>query len=199
MADIARRGLLMAPLWGGLVMTGLDRDAVAQGTGAPGTGAPDKLAWDFSFPDIDGGTLDLAKLRGRVLLVVNTASFCGFTYQYEALEKLYKARRDQGLTVVGVPSRDFDQESASNAEVKKFCETTFGIDFPLTSIQKVRGDDAHPFYRWVRTTKGWEPHWNFGKVLVGRDGRVVAAFGSSDEPMGFRVSTAIEAALTAKA
>lgn len=189
MADIARRGLLAAPLWGGLVMTGLGRDAVAQ----------EKLAWDFTFPDIDGGTLDLAKLRGRVLLVVNTASFCGFTYQYEALQKLSKARLGEGLTVIGVPSRDFEQESATNEQVKKFCESTFGIDFPLTGIQKVRGDQAHPFYRWVRAAKGWEPRWNFGKVLVGRDGRVVAAFGSSDEPMGFRVTSAIEAALAAKA
>jgi glutathione peroxidase len=194
MADIARRGLLVAPLWGGLVMTGLGRDAVAQNTGAQ-----DKLAWDFTFPDIDGGKLDLASLRGRVLLVVNTASFCGFTYQYEALQKLSKARLGQGLTVIGVPSRDFEQESATNEQVKAFCETTFGIDFPLTAIQKVRGDQAHPFYRWVRASKGWEPRWNFGKVLVGRDGRVVAAFGSSDEPMGFRVNSAIEAALAARA
>ena len=90
----------------------------------------DKIAWVFSFPSIDGGTLDLAAFKGRVLLVANTASFCGYTYQYEGLEKLYAAKSSAGLTVIGVPSQDFNQESADNATVKTFCETRFDIDFP---------------------------------------------------------------------
>jgi glutathione peroxidase len=185
MAEFKRRGLLLAA-------------GASLALGGPAR-AQEKRAWDFTFPSIDGGAIDLAAFKGRVLLVVNTASFCGFTYQYEGLQKLYAARKDQGLTVIGVPSRDFDQEAASNEQVKTFCETTFGIEFPLAAIQKVRGDAAHPFYRWVRATKNWEPRWNFGKVLVARDGRIAAAFGSSDEPMGFRISSAVEGALNNKA
>lgn len=187
MVDVTRRTILLAAAATGAAMM-------------PRAGmAAEQLAWEFSFPAIDTGQINLADHRGKALLVVNTASFCGFTYQYESLQKLHTARRDQGLVVIGVPSRDFDQESASNAEVKKFCESTFGIDFPLTGIEKVRGANAHPFYRWVREMRNWEPNWNFGKVLIGRNGKVAGAFGSSDEPMGFRVTRAIETALAAPA
>ncbi len=190
MADLARRGLIVAA--GAALVSA--RPALAQDKTAA-----QKTAWDFSFPALEGGTLNLADFRGRVLLVVNTASFCGFTYQYEGLQKLYAARKDQGFVVVGVPSRDFDQEAASNEQVKTFCEATFGIDFPMAAISHVTGEQAHPFYRWVRAERHWEPRWNFGKVLIGRDGRVMSAFGSSDEPMGFRVSSAVETALNNKA
>ncbi len=166
-------------------------------TAARAAGAAETLAWTFSFPDIDGGTLDLAKFRGRALMVVNTASFCGFTYQYEGLEKVSKARAGAGLTVIGVPSQDFNQESDSNAKVKAFCDTSFGIDFPLTAISRVKGEDAAPFYRWVKQERNWEPSWNFNKVIIGRDGRIVACFGSGDEPDGLRVQNAINAALGA--
>ena len=187
MADVARRTIVL----GGFAMT--------LGAMATGAAAQEKLAWDFSFPALEGGSIKLADFRGRVLLVVNTASFCGFTYQYEGLQKLHSARHARGLTVIGVPSGDFGQESASNAEVKKFCDTNFGIDFPMSEIQKVRGDNAHPFYRWVRDVRSWEPSWNFGKVLIGRDGRIAGAFGSSDEPAGLRVGSAIDTALNAQA
>jgi glutathione peroxidase len=156
----------------------------------------DQLAWDFSFPSIDGGVVKFSDLKGRVLLVTNTASFCGYTYQYNGLEKLYTARSAAGLTVVGVPSRDFDQESADNATVKSFCETRFDIDFPLTTISHVRGAQAAPFYAWVNVQKHWQPQWNFNKVLIGRDGRVAATFGSSDEPNGPALSHAIETELS---
>ena len=104
----------------------------------------DEVAWAFSFPAIDGGIVDLATFKGRVLLVVNTASFCGYTYQYEGLEKLHSAKSAAGLTVIGVPSQDFNQESADNATVKTFCETRFDIDFPLTAISHVKGAQAAP-------------------------------------------------------
>lgn len=146
--------------------------------------AADTKAWDFTFTSIEDGTLDLADYRGRVLLVVNTASFCGFTYQYEALEKLHADFSPQGLTVVGVPSQDFNQEKASNGEVKDFCEATFGVKFPMAGITHVRGQAAHPFYQWVRARVGWEPEWNFNKVLIGRDGAIAGHYGSSDEPAG---------------
>ena len=157
----------------------------------------EQLAWSFTFPDIEGGTLDLAAHRGKVLLVVNTASFCGYTGQYDGLQTLHEARAKDGLVVVGIPSQDFNQESATEAEVKRFCETRFGIDFPMTAILKVRGPEAHPFYRWVRNARGWEPGWNFNKVLVGRDGRVAGVFGAADAPGGSRLSAAIAAALAA--
>ena len=156
---------------------------------------PDKRAWDFRFPGIEGGELDLAGFKGRVLLVTNTASFCGYTYQYEALERLHAAKAAAGLTVIGVPSGDFNQESADNKSVKDFCETRFGIDFPLAAISRVRGPQAAPFYAWVKKTKAWEPAWNFNKVLIGRDGTILGTFGSGDEPESGRLGAAIDAAL----
>jgi len=152
-------------------------------------------AWDFRFPAIDGGTLDLAAFAGRVLVVANTASFCGYTYQYDGLQKLHQAEAARGVTVIGVPSRDFNQESADNAVVKAFCTTNYHVGFPLTGISHVRGAQAAPFYAWVRAQSGWEPSWNFNKVLIGRDGRVAATFGAGDEPQGTAMQRAIEAAL----
>lgn len=183
---IGRRGLLLAAAF----MTGV---AAAPG---PGEGkSVGKLAWDFSFPSIDGGTLDLARFRGRVLLVVNTASFCGYTYQYRALEALQRELSPRGLTVVGVPSQDFHQESGSNAEVKQFCEATFDVRFPMAGISHVTGQDAAPFYRWVKEARGWAPDWNFCKVLIGRDGTIIGTYRSADEPRGARLAAAIGAAL----
>jgi glutathione peroxidase len=155
----------------------------------------EKLAWDFSFPAIEGGTLDFRAFSGQALLVVNTASFCGYTYQYEGLRKLHEARASDGLTVIGVPSQDFNQESPDNKTVKTFCETNYGIDFPLTGVSHVKGTAAAPFYAWVRESKSWEPAWNFNKVLIGRDGRITGTFSSGDEPDGEKLSAAINAAL----
>jgi glutathione peroxidase len=157
--------------------------------------AKDQTAWDFSFPSIEGGTLDLAAFKGRVLLVVNTASFCGYTYQYEGLEKLYKEKSATGVTVIGIPSQDFNQESAKDSEVKTFCDTRFGIDFPLAAISHVKGADAASFYQWVNTQRNWQPSWNFNKVLIGRNGQIIATYGSGEEPNGPTITKAIEAAL----
>ncbi len=186
MSELTRRTLLV----GAAVLSGVGA-AVAAPTG--------KTAWDFKFTAIEGGPLDLASFKGRALLVVNTASFCGFTYQYEGLEKLYKKMSAQGLTVLGIPSQDFNQESADNKTVKAFCDATFGVKFPMTGISHVRGDNADPFYKWVKAERNWEPSWNFGKVVIGRNGAIVGCFGSSDEPTSFRISSAINAGLTAKA
>ncbi|MSO90389.1 MAG: glutathione peroxidase [Acetobacteraceae bacterium] len=165
--------------------------------GAQATG-PDQLAWEFSFPAIESGELKLSDFRGRVLLVVNTASFCGYTPQYESLQELHSARAAEGLTVIGVPSRDFRQESADNATVKNFCDTMYGIDFPMSGIQHVRGDSAAPFYAWVRAGRGWQPAWNFNKVLIGRDGEVKATFGAGDTLGGAAITQAIAAELAAR-
>lgn len=157
----------------------------------------DQTAWDFAFPAIGGGALALEAFKGRGLLVVNTASFCGYTGQYVGLQKLHAALGAKGLTVVGVPSQDFNQESPDDDTVKTFCETKYGVTFPLTGISHVRGPQAAPFYAWVRAVKRWEPSWNFNKVLVGRGGAVAGTFGSGDAPEGAKVSQAITEALAA--
>lgn len=155
-------------------------------------------AHDFAFPGIEGGIVRLADYAGRPILVVNTASRCGFTYQYDALQAVWTQYRDRGLVVLGVPSDDFGgQELGSEAAVKEFCEVNFAIDFPMTAITPVRGGSAHPFYVWARNTlgAGKAPRWNFHKYLVGPDGRLVAAFGTNTEPTSDKVTRAIEALL----
>jgi len=138
-------------------------------------------AHDFSFTAIEGGALPMADFAGRPVLVVNTASRCGFTYQYDGLQALYDAYRDRGLVVLGIPSQDFRQELATSEDVKKFCEVNFDLDFPMTGIEKVRGADAHPLFRWL-AQQGAAPAWNFNKFLIAPDGRFVAQFGSSTKP-----------------
>jgi glutathione peroxidase len=152
-------------------------------------------AWAFEFPSIDEGLLRLAQFQGKVLLVVNTASFCGYTPQYRQLEALHRRLSPQGFAVIGVPSQDFGQESGSNGEVKAFCEATFGVDFPMAAIGHVRGPGAAPFYKWVREQRRWEPQWNFYKVLIGRDGTIAGTFSSDDLPDQGRLAAAIQAAV----
>ncbi len=152
-------------------------------------------AWQFSMPSIDEGTLDFATFRGKVLLVVNTASFCGYTPQYTQLEALHRGLGPRGFAVIGIPSQDFGQENDSNGAVKDFCELTYGVDFPMSGISHVRGPDAAPFYKWVRAQTRWEPRWNFFKVLIGRNGAILGTFGSDDEPAAGRLRQAIDAAI----
>ncbi|HMP61661.1 MAG TPA: glutathione peroxidase, partial [Phenylobacterium sp.] len=133
-------------------------------------------AYDFAFQSIDGGELPLTTFKDKVVLVVNTASKCGLTPQYEGLEKLYSDYRDQGLVVLGVPCNQFmGQEPGTESEIAAFCATTFGVDFPMTAKTDVKGEGAHPFYQWARAELGEaaEPVWNFHKLLVGRDGRLI--------------------------
>lgn len=150
---------------------------------------------DFTFPSIDGGDIDLAQWRGQPVLVVNTASRCGYTPQYDGLQTLYDTYRDRGLVVLAVPSDDFRQELSSNEEVKDFCEVNFGLDFPMTTITSVRGATAHPFYKWVAAQSGFAPRWNFNKVLIAPDGSVAATFGSNARPMSRPVTQAITSLL----
>ncbi|HCD64193.1 MAG TPA: glutathione peroxidase [Alphaproteobacteria bacterium] len=156
-------------------------------------------AWDFSFTDITGNKMPLAKYEGQVLLVVNTASRCGFTPQYDALQALWETYKSDGLVVVGVPSDDFGgQELSSEAEVKQFCEVNFNIDFPLTEITNVKGGEAHPFYQWASQQMGMmaKPKWNFHKYLVDRQGQLVASFSSVTLPTSEKIRAAVETALT---
>ena len=149
---------------------------------------PPDTAWDFRFPALEGGEHDLAAWRGRVLLVVNTASFCGFTQQYAALQRLHEAQEAAGLVVLGVPSNDFNQESQEASKIREFCDAQFGITFPMAALSRVRGPEAHPFYRWAAARAGGEPRWNFHKYLFSRDGELIEHFPSNKEPddPGFR-------------
>ncbi len=147
------------------------------------------------FANIDGGTLSLADYAGHPVLVVNTASMCGYTPQYEGLQTLYDTYKDKGLVVLAVPSDDFNQELANAGEVKEFCAVNFGLTLPMTGITHVKGRAAHPFYQWVKAETGFQPRWNFNKVLVGADGTVKGTWGSGPEPMGREIKAAVEAAL----
>lgn len=152
-------------------------------------------AFDHEFRAIDEGKLALSQYRGKVLLVVNTASFCGFTHQYAGLQKLWETYEGKGLVVIGVPSNDFGaQEPKAEGEIKTFCEGAFGITFPLTAKYAVRGENAHPFYKWVTSVLGPSatPRWNFTKILVGRDGTPIASYGSSVTPSSRELVGAIE-------
>jgi glutathione peroxidase len=174
--------------------------AADAGAGAQ-SAKPAVTAFDHAFEAIDGGKLDLAQFRGKVLLVVNTASFCGFTPQYEGLQKLWEAYEAKGLVVIGVPSNDFGaQEPKAEAEIKEFCQGAFGVTFPLSAKYQVSGAGAHPFYTWAVAALGASaaPRWNFHKLLTGRDGKAVAAFGSSTAPQSTQLVQAIEKALAAK-
>jgi glutathione peroxidase len=152
-------------------------------------------AHDFSFPAIDGDTLRLADFKGKPVLIVNTASECGYTPQYADLEQLWRKYRDRGLVVLGVPSNDFGrQEPGDEAEIKSFCTTSFGVDFPMTAKQAVIGGAAHPFYRWVVAEFGEAaaPKWNFHKYLVAPDGSLAALWPSSVKPLDPEITAAIE-------
>jgi glutathione peroxidase len=134
----------------------------------------------------------LCQYSGKVLLVVNTASFCGFTPQYKGLEALDSKYRDKGLVVLGFPSNDFSQETGTNKEVADFCESTFGVKFPMFVKSSVRGRDANPLFQDLAKATGTAPKWNFYKYLVGRDGKVVAAYSSLTEPGDKDLVTALE-------
>ncbi|MEM6660840.1 MAG: glutathione peroxidase [Pseudomonadota bacterium] len=155
-------------------------------------------AHDFSFRNIDGGQINLAEFAGRPLLVVNTASRCGFTYQYDGLQALYERYRERGFVVLAVPSDDFGgQELDTAAEVKDFCAVNFNLDFPMTDITRVRGTGRHPFYAWAedRLGSGKAPRWNFHKYLVGPDGNLIAAFPTRVKPGAREIAKAVEALL----
>lgn len=155
-------------------------------------------AHDFSFPAIDAGEIHLSEYNGKVILVVNTASMCGFTPQYTGLQKLWNDYRDQGFVVLGVPSADFGgQEYSEDADILDFCEVNFDVDFPLTSKTTVKGPDAHPFYQWAAQELGAEnaPQWNFHKYLIGRDGKLIQSFDSRTKPDDAELVSAVRASL----
>jgi glutathione peroxidase len=154
-------------------------------------------AYDFGFRKIDGGDLPLSAWRGKPVLVVNTASECGFTPQYAGLEKLWQRYRDKGFVLLGVPSNDFGaQEPGSDAQIQNFCSTRFKVDFPLAAKEPVTGTKAHPFYQWV-AKEGGAPKWNFHKYLIAPDGTLAGAYPSRVAPDDPTLTGAIEKALGA--
>ncbi|MGO4686020.1 glutathione peroxidase [Hyphomicrobium sp. 2TAF46] len=155
-------------------------------------------AYDFEFVSIDGAPMKLSDWRGRVLLIVNSASLCGFTKQYAGLQELWTRYEKSGLVVIAVPSNDFgEQEPSPDGEIQSFCQGVFGVSFPLTSKHSVVGPEAHPFYKWAAETMGPAgiPVWNFHKYLVGRDGRLLRSFSTKLAPTSREMTSWIEKAL----
>lgn len=152
--------------------------------------------YEIPVKDIQGKETNLRAYQGKVVLVVNTASECGFTPQYAGLESLYKKYSDKGFTVLGFPSNDFGgQEPGSEAEIKKFCEMKFKVSFPMFSKVTVKGSNAHRLYALLQKEAGAEVKWNFGKFLVGKNGKVIRYFASNVEPGSKEIESAVEGAL----
>ena len=156
-----------------------------------------KLFFDLIIKSNNGDILNLKDYKNNVVLIVNTASYCGFTNQYADMQKLWDKYKDKGLLVLGVPSNSFNQEKNEDSEVKKFCEVNFNINFPLTSITSVKGDDAHEIYKWARENHGKSaiPKWNFHKILINKDGKVAETYSSFTNPMSKKVISKIETLL----
>ena len=155
----------------------------------------EKLAYDFQFNDLDGSALNLSDYRGKVIIVVNVASQCGFTKQYEDMQNVWEKYQSKGIVMLGIPSNDFGkQEPGSNKDIKNFCEAKFGISFPMTEKVSVKGSDAHPFYIWARENHGKSaiPKWNFHKIIIDRNGKIAETFASITNPSSKRFIKALE-------
>ena len=148
-----------------------------------------KVFYDLQINSISGELMDFKKFKDKAVLVVNTASYCGFTKQYEDLQKLWEKYESKGLVVLGVPSNSFNQEKKSNTEVKEFCEVNFEISFPLTAIADVKGENAHEIFKWAKENHGKSaiPKWNFHKILINKDGRIHDTFASFTNPMSKKI------------
>ena len=152
------------------------------------------VAYDFEFKGIDGNLIKLNDYRNKVIVVVNVASRCGYTPQYEGLQELWVNYKKKGLVVVGVPTNSFRQEPGSNNEIKDFCETNFSINFPMTKKTSVLGNEAHPFYKWAKESYGIGaiPKWNFHKIIISKKGNVTDTFASFTKPSSKKFISLIE-------
>tara|TARA_Y100000766_G_scaffold33168_1_gene22992 strand:- start:299 stop:808 length:510 start_codon:yes stop_codon:yes gene_type:complete len=153
-----------------------------------------KNFYDLEIENINGDIINIKDYENKVVLIVNTASYCGFTKQYEDLQDLWDQYKSKGLVVLGVPSNTFNQEKKSNDEVKKFCEVNFNINFPLTAITEVKGNDAHEIFKWAERNYGKSaiPKWNFHKILVNREGNIVETYASFTKPLSDKIINKIE-------
>jgi glutathione peroxidase len=172
--------------------------AATPAAGTPQAASSCPALLQYTFPRLqDEKPQPLCQYNGRVLLVVNTASYCGYTPQYQGLEDLYSRYRDKGLVVLGFPSNDFNQEGGDNKQIADFCENTFGVKFPMFGKTSVAGKDANPLFRQLAAQTGKAPAWNFHKYLIGRDGKVVAQFASHTTPSDPQLLKALEQQLAA--
>jgi glutathione peroxidase len=166
-------------------------------SGVP-TMAAEQTLYDFTLVGNDGKPMPMEQFKGKVVMLVNTASECGYTPQYEGLEAVWKANKDRGLVIVGVPSNDFGgQEPGSNAEIATFCKLNYGVTFPLADKSVVSGSSAIPIYKWANGKAGMlgSPKWNFHKYLFGKDGKFIDWYSTATKPDGPKIAKALDAAL----
>tara|TARA_Y100001970_G_C14154609_1_gene814787 strand:+ start:939 stop:1490 length:552 start_codon:yes stop_codon:yes gene_type:complete len=154
----------------------------------------EKIFYDFKINSINGEVIDFNDYRNKVVLLVNTASYCGFTKQYNDLQKLWDDYKDKGLIVLAVPSNTFNQEKSSDDEVKKFCEVNFNINFPISTITDVKGDKSHEIFKWAKKNYGKSavPKWNFYKILINKDGKIENTYTSLTKPTSKKITTKID-------
>ena len=154
----------------------------------------EKVFFDFKIDSISGEEIDFQNYRNKVILLVNTASYCGFTPQYENLQKLWDKYKNDGLVVLGIPSNTFNQEKKGNNEVKKFCEVNFNINFPMSTITEVKGDNAHEVFKWAKKNYGKSaiPKWNFFKILINKEGKIENTYSSFTSPTSSKIVSKIE-------
>ena len=154
----------------------------------------DKVFFDYSIQSIEGETIDFSKYKNNVVLIVNTASYCGFTKQYNELQDLWDKYKSKGLIVLGIPSNSFNQEKKNNSKVKEFCEVNFNINFPLSTITEVKGENAHELFKWAKDNHGKSaiPKWNFHKILINKEGKIAETFSSFTNPMSKKITSKIE-------
>ena len=152
------------------------------------------VAYDYKFNSIDGGQIELSDYKDKVIVIVNVASRCGYTPQYEDLQSLYNNYKDKNLVVIGVPTNNFKQEPGSNDQIKDFCQTNFGITFPMTEKINVIGANSHPFYKWAKKDFGMSaiPKWNFHKIVIGKRGKIEDTFASFTKPTSKKFIKLIE-------
>ncbi len=157
----------------------------------------EKVFYDFEIESISGEIIDFNKYRDKVVLIVNTASYCGFTKQYSELQELWDQYKSKGLIVFGVPSNSFNQEKKNDEDVKKFCEVNFNISFPLSSITEVKGQNVHELFKWAADNYGKSaiPKWNFHKILINKEGKVENTYSSFTKPLSNKIITKIESIL----
>ena len=153
-----------------------------------------KIFYDFKINSISGDVINLNNFKGKPVLLVNTASYCGFTKQYNDMQELWEKYKNKGLVVIGVPSNSFNQEKRNNADVKEFCEVNFNINFPLTIITEVKGKNSHEIFKWAKENHGKSavPKWNFHKILINKEGKIEDTFASMTKPMSKKIIKAIE-------
>ena len=157
----------------------------------------EKIFFDFKIKSISGEIINLKDYQNKLVLVVNTASYCGFTKQYNDLQLLWEKYRSDGLIVLGVPSNSFNQEKKADTEVKEFCDVNFNIDFPMTTITEVKGENSHEIFKWAEKNYGKSaiPKWNFHKILINKEGKIEDTYNSFTKPMSKKITSKIESLL----